>query len=48
LPKISSHFRLPDGDTGHDVRAGLVFFADIDRFSPAVILAAAAVGLQAG
>jgi hypothetical protein len=42
------HFLFPDGDTGHDLRAGPVFFAAMVRFSEAVILAAAAAGRQAG
>jgi hypothetical protein len=42
------YLRFPDGDTGQDCLAGLVFLLAIDRFSAAVILLAALAGRHAG
>lgn len=42
------YFRFPDGDTGQDCLAGLVFLLAIDRFSAADILLAALAGRHAG
>ena len=42
------YFRFPDGDTGQDCLAGLVFLLAIDRFSAVVILLAALAGRHAG
>jgi hypothetical protein len=41
-------FRLPDGATGHDSRAGPVFLPTIDLRCAEVIFLAAAAGRHAG
>jgi hypothetical protein len=43
-----AYFLFPDGDTGQDCLAGLVFLLAIDRFSEDVILLAALAGRHAG
>jgi hypothetical protein len=48
LGHCHNHFLFPDGDTGQDCLAGLVFLLAIDRFSAAVILLAALAGRHAG
>jgi hypothetical protein len=45
---VAHFFRLPEGLTGHDCRAGLVFFAAIVVFSVLVSFFAAFAGRQAG